>query len=943
MDPLAASFERFRRHGDLQALGHVFDALAPRLLSVALHLCGNTADAEDVLQQTFLLAMERDVGFDPARRLEPFLAGLLHNVARNARRSTARRRTEPLPELACADAGPIATAEREELLTLLRTNVDALPVEQRQVLRLQLQHGLSPAEIAMALEVPPGTVRMRIHRGIEALRKLLPAGLAVSVFAAFAERGLAAVKQQVMSAGRAHAAAVAAGSASAAVFGGVLLMKKLAITLMLAIAIAFVAWISWDGEPAAAHPGVQANADPRMIVAAVPHTAAPSAGNEATGERSAPAASTGALRVRVTVRTNSGSNDEVVPVAGTWLAVWAGGSPLVPYDADVLRAATDAAGEAVFTSLTPGPWHAQLVAETDAEPQRVAVTAGEETLLPFERTVKRVVRGVVVSADGAPVSGAEVWVHRGTAMGRYSTPERAELESRRAAVTGDDGRFAVPLLRREDRIAACREGHGESFAANASQEQDVRLVLGRTFATLGGVVRDSKGAPVANALVRFTPAGRDTRRAADGTLLSPRVDRLTRTDADGRFRFDGIAPGRVRAWATAWPLNPAWKELDVAPFGMAEVALQLKDGVSVVGTVRYADGTPARVGVHSTPSLDNDGHYCHCETREDGSYELYYQPRRRFFVVVGRQKRVASREFADPECGIVRCDFVLEGNAPAPVAAPVRTAKVRGRLVDVDGAPIAAKEVALRLQERGEEGERIAATASDGTFSFGDLEPDAFTLVADRGSAAMRELAQFEALEGRHYDLGDLVLAPTASLRVHVVRADGSPWRGPMPYVRLTDAKGSRLDRTNEPVPGGLRLQVWPGQFTVHTEGTDLIAAPQQVELTPGVETEVRVPVAIGRSRQLVWNGDGAHKPQRNEVLHVTVREAGGAVVVQRDVKDLLPDLRGFRYWYLSHVFAFGRYEVEAHSDSGLRYRGVLDVRDDVDDPTRVDVPRMAR
>ena len=41
MDPLAATFERFNREGDLHALGEVFDAVAPQLLGVAMHLCGN--------------------------------------------------------------------------------------------------------------------------------------------------------------------------------------------------------------------------------------------------------------------------------------------------------------------------------------------------------------------------------------------------------------------------------------------------------------------------------------------------------------------------------------------------------------------------------------------------------------------------------------------------------------------------------------------------------------------------------------------------------------------------------------------------------------------------------------------------------------------------------------------------------------------------------------
>ena len=69
MDPLAASFDRWRVHGDLAALGAVFDAIAPRLLPVALHLCGHSADAEDALQQTFLLAMDNAAAFDRTQRL----------------------------------------------------------------------------------------------------------------------------------------------------------------------------------------------------------------------------------------------------------------------------------------------------------------------------------------------------------------------------------------------------------------------------------------------------------------------------------------------------------------------------------------------------------------------------------------------------------------------------------------------------------------------------------------------------------------------------------------------------------------------------------------------------------------------------------------------------------------------------------------------------------
>ena len=87
MDALSTRFEHYRTCGDVAALGEVFDALAPRLLSVALHLTGSPSDAEDVLQQTFILAMRQRDSFDATRRVEPWLSGLLTNVAPNHRRA----------------------------------------------------------------------------------------------------------------------------------------------------------------------------------------------------------------------------------------------------------------------------------------------------------------------------------------------------------------------------------------------------------------------------------------------------------------------------------------------------------------------------------------------------------------------------------------------------------------------------------------------------------------------------------------------------------------------------------------------------------------------------------------------------------------------------------------------------------------------------------------
>src|SRR5262245_7065569 len=214
MDAPSRAFDRYRRHGDARALGEVFDELAPRLLSLALHLCPRPADAEDLLQETFVRAMLAAHQFDATRPVEPWLCGLMANAAQNLRRREARRQHADLDDVAepaFAGGGPYSQAERRDLVAMLRTHIGGLPGEQRQALLLQLQHGLSPVEIGEVLAVPAGTIRMRLLRGLRALRRLLPAGLAALLGLGVEGRGLAAVRAQVLSRAARPAAVGAAG------------------------------------------------------------------------------------------------------------------------------------------------------------------------------------------------------------------------------------------------------------------------------------------------------------------------------------------------------------------------------------------------------------------------------------------------------------------------------------------------------------------------------------------------------------------------------------------------------------------------------------------------------------------------------------------------------------------------------------------------------------
>ena len=78
-DKLVRLFERWRSAGDAAALASVFDAVAPELHDVARHLDRRAGEAEDLVQTTFLIALERAETFDASRPLVPWLLGILVN------------------------------------------------------------------------------------------------------------------------------------------------------------------------------------------------------------------------------------------------------------------------------------------------------------------------------------------------------------------------------------------------------------------------------------------------------------------------------------------------------------------------------------------------------------------------------------------------------------------------------------------------------------------------------------------------------------------------------------------------------------------------------------------------------------------------------------------------------------------------------------------------
>ena len=165
---------RRARAGDERAFGELVDRYARSAYAVALSVTKRHEDAEDAVQESFLVALER---LDECRNPERFvgwLTTIVRNRARNLIRRESIRRTEEVPEGASTDRpAPDEATERRELRGMLEDALAELPEVQREIVLLHDLEGWKHREIADRLEMPSGTVRSHLHYARKALREIL--------------------------------------------------------------------------------------------------------------------------------------------------------------------------------------------------------------------------------------------------------------------------------------------------------------------------------------------------------------------------------------------------------------------------------------------------------------------------------------------------------------------------------------------------------------------------------------------------------------------------------------------------------------------------------------------------------------------------------------------------------------------------------------------------
>ena len=157
-------------HGDQDAFRELVSRHSRYLYGIASSLTGNSADAEDVVQETFVAVINSKFRGESAVRtwLVQILIRRAAMLRRSKRRATSSLTTDVRSDVA---ATPDRSSGGSDARLDLAVMGEALSVEHRQVIVLREIEGMSYEEMATALGVPRGTVESRLHRARNELRE----------------------------------------------------------------------------------------------------------------------------------------------------------------------------------------------------------------------------------------------------------------------------------------------------------------------------------------------------------------------------------------------------------------------------------------------------------------------------------------------------------------------------------------------------------------------------------------------------------------------------------------------------------------------------------------------------------------------------------------------------------------------------------------------------
>lgn len=173
------------KHGNERAFEGLVRLYEARVFSYAMTLLGNRQDAEEVTQDVFVKIWRTLARF----RGDCSFSSWVMRITKNTATDALRARREPTVSLTAEDengeeremdlvdedpaSNPSAAFERDERIKLVRRAIGELPHDQREILTLRDLYGYRYEEIAHILQLEDGTVRSRLSRARQHLKKIL--------------------------------------------------------------------------------------------------------------------------------------------------------------------------------------------------------------------------------------------------------------------------------------------------------------------------------------------------------------------------------------------------------------------------------------------------------------------------------------------------------------------------------------------------------------------------------------------------------------------------------------------------------------------------------------------------------------------------------------------------------------------------------------------------
>jgi RNA polymerase sigma-70 factor, ECF subfamily len=173
------------QRGNMAALRELFDRYQRGVYNTVFGIVGNEADAADVTQDVFIRAFRALPRLQAPEAFTSWLFRIATNLSRNHLRDRGRARTESLDagfegdeesaghQVADAAPEPSSQAETAELQNRVRTAIQGLTDNHRLVVTLHHLEGMPVEEIATLMGISEGTVKSRLSRAREQLRRKL--------------------------------------------------------------------------------------------------------------------------------------------------------------------------------------------------------------------------------------------------------------------------------------------------------------------------------------------------------------------------------------------------------------------------------------------------------------------------------------------------------------------------------------------------------------------------------------------------------------------------------------------------------------------------------------------------------------------------------------------------------------------------------------------------